>query len=182
MPALFVIVEGMKYAAFLRGINVGGPTIGMSELKATFQSLGLEDVSTILQTGNVVFNSEKAPLVLKREIEDSLAKEFGYPAKAQLRSIESLQKIVNDYPFDDSDNKYQHYVILFEDGLENDLIKEAVDINGATEAIQAGDSVLYWRVLKGLTLKSPVSKYLTKAQYKTFHTNRNLNTLRKVVG
>lgn len=172
----------MKYAAFLRGINVGGPTIGMPELKANFQSLGLEDVSTLLQTGNVVFSSEKAPSALKREIEDSLAKEFGYPARAQIRSIESLQKIIDDYPFDDSADEYQHYVVLFDDGLENDLIKEANDIHETIEVIQAGNSVLYWRVLKGMTLKSPFSKYLTKAQYKAFHTNRNLNTLRKVVG
>jgi len=172
----------MKYVALLRGINVGGPAIRMTELKANFQTLGMEEVSTVLQTGNVIFSSGQTASSLKHRIEASLAKEFDYPAKAQLRSIESLQKIIDDYPFDESDNEFQNYVIFFEAGLQSVLIEEAGEITGDVESIEAGDSVIYWRVRKGLTLKSPFSKYLTKAQYKTYHTNRNLNTLRKVVG
>jgi len=49
----------MRYVALLRGINVGGISIKMNDLKASFEGLGFEDVRTILQSGNVVFTSDK---------------------------------------------------------------------------------------------------------------------------
>jgi uncharacterized protein (DUF1697 family) len=46
------------FIALLRGINVGGKTIiPMPKLKSLFASMGLEDVSTYIQSGNVVFSS-----------------------------------------------------------------------------------------------------------------------------
>ena len=47
-----------KYIAFLRAINVGGTTlIKMTDLKKMFESFGLDNVQTYIQTGNVVFES-----------------------------------------------------------------------------------------------------------------------------
>lgn len=64
----------MKYVALLRGINVGGRIIKMSDLQAIFESLGLEHVSTVLQTGNVLFSSGGSLDVLVNVIETSLTK------------------------------------------------------------------------------------------------------------
>ena len=47
-----------RYAALLRGINVGGNNvIRMADLKASFEAMGLRDVGTYIQSGNVVFSS-----------------------------------------------------------------------------------------------------------------------------
>ena len=48
-----------KYIAFLRGINVGNIRIKMSDLKNAFQDMGFQNAVTYLQTGNVVFESDK---------------------------------------------------------------------------------------------------------------------------
>lgn len=48
----------MRHVMFLRGINVGGTTVPMADLRACLAGLGLQDVRTVLQTGNVVFSSE----------------------------------------------------------------------------------------------------------------------------
>ena len=48
----------IKYAAFLRGINVGGHTIiKMGELRKVFESLGFWNVKTVLASGNVLFEA-----------------------------------------------------------------------------------------------------------------------------
>ena len=47
-----------KYVAFLRAINVGGTTIiKMADLRKMFESFGLENVQTYIQTGNIIFES-----------------------------------------------------------------------------------------------------------------------------
>ena len=59
------------YVSFLRGINVGGhKKIKMSDLRQFYESLGLGDVRTILQSGNVVFRTDETNLRdVKRRIE-----------------------------------------------------------------------------------------------------------------
>jgi uncharacterized protein (DUF1697 family) len=166
----------------LRGINVGGRTIKMADLKSCFQTMGFEDVTTILQTGNVVFRSGKRLAKLKPELEAGLAEAFDYPAKVQVYPLGQLQQIIDASPFDDGDPERHSYVIFFEDGLEQQLATEATDLDSATERIQAGTGVLYWQVPKGQTLKTSLGTYLTKARYKNLHTNRNLKTLRKITG
>ncbi len=68
-----------RYIAFLRAINVGGTTIiKMSDLKRMFESFGLENVETYIQTGNVIFESDESKAsVLEEQIEHQLAKPLG---------------------------------------------------------------------------------------------------------
>ena len=136
----------------------------------------------ILQTGNVVFRSDRRLATLKRTIETGLQETFDYPAKAQVYKLERLRQIIEESPFDDRDPERHSYVLFFEDGLERQLADEATDLDATIEHIAVGDGVLYWQVPKGQTLQSPLATFLTKARYKAFHTNRNLKTLRKIVG
>jgi len=169
----------MKYIAFLRGINVGGRTIRMADLKLCFENLGFRDVVTVLQTGNVIFSSDKNITALKDTIEAGLTRIFDYPAHAQVFALDSLQTIVGAYPFTDHDAEHHDYIVFFEDGLEKQLAT-ALSLD-TTEKVTVGDGVIYWRVPKGLTLKSTFAQYLTKAPYKHAHTNRNIRTLQKII-
>ena len=49
----------MRWAALLKGINIGGKKIPMSELTALTEGLGYNDVKTLLASGNVVFSCDK---------------------------------------------------------------------------------------------------------------------------
>jgi uncharacterized protein (DUF1697 family) len=174
-----------KYVALLRGINVGGRIIKMMDLKICFEDMGFENVITILQTGNVVFEtnftgSHPVRLELKEKIEQGLAKTFGYSAKAQVFSARDLKKIVEDYPFGTADLGQHDYVIFLENGLGQALIAESYTL-AKNEQVEAGSEVVYWRVNRGDTLKSPFAKFLSRAKYKDFNTNRNIKTLRKIL-
>lgn len=171
----------MKYVALLRGINVGGRIIKMSELKLCFENLGFRDVSTVLQTGNVVFMTSQQSLAdLKKHIEDAISNTFSYPAHVQVFPIDYLASAVRAYPFTDSDSNHHDYIVFFEDGLEKPAMVAAY-IDKSLEQVQVGRGVIYWRVPKGLTLKSSFASILTKAPYKNAHTNRNIRTLQKIL-
>lgn len=171
----------MQSVAFLRGINVGGRVIQMAELRSCFTDMGLDNVVTVLQTGNVIFDSDEALSALKRLIEAGLHTRFNYPAHVQVYTVAHLREIVEATPFDGSDSQMHSYVVFFEDGLERELVVEASDLEAESETIELGDGVIYWQVPKGSTLQSGFAKYLTKVRYRDFHTNRNINTLRKIV-
>ena len=62
-----------KYLAFLRGINVGNIRIKMPDLKIAFLQMGFKNVATFLQTGNVVFESDKNISEIKVILEKGLS-------------------------------------------------------------------------------------------------------------
>jgi uncharacterized protein (DUF1697 family) len=169
-----------RWVALLRGVNVGGRTIKMAELREAFDELGLENVVTVLQSGNVTFDSAGTASKLKDRIESALRERFGYDAKVQVLEREQLKSIIGAYPFGTASEDQHDYVIFLENGLERDLAAEEVEL-GAQEKVASGDGVVYWRVDKGSTLKSSFAKLLTKAKYRDFNTNRNLKTLRTLL-
>ena len=168
------------YVALLRGINVGGHNIKMESLKSSFQKLDLMCIKTILQSGNVIFNSSKKGKQLKQEIENKLLEEYEYVIKTQIIDMLSLEKIINKIPFENNEDRH-NYVIFFENGLENELYDEISKVDLINEKIFKGNGCIYWNVSKGMTLKSNFSKYLNKAKYKPFNTNRNISTLIKII-
>jgi uncharacterized protein (DUF1697 family) len=168
-----------KYVAFLRGINVGGRQIKMTELKACFEKAGFKNVSTLLQTGNVSFESDQKAPVLKSQIETLLTKTFNYPAKVIVVSVDDLNKIIEANPFKDAPKDYHQYIIFFENGLEKEFVAEAPEAKG--EKTKTGEGVVYWKVRRGVTLQSQRGKLLSKSKYRNFNTNRNINTLAKIV-
>ncbi len=89
------------YAAFLRGINVGGhKTVKMDQLKKAFESLGFKNVQTLLASGNVLFEAlQTSASVLTKTIEEKLIKVFGYEIGVLIRKIGGLQRLEEADPF-----------------------------------------------------------------------------------
>jgi uncharacterized protein (DUF1697 family) len=91
----------VRYAAFLRGINVGPhKRIEMEALRNVFEAAGYTQVKTILASGNVLFNTnvEDADL-LAAAIEHMLENAFGFKVDVILRSLVQLQELVEADPF-----------------------------------------------------------------------------------
>lgn len=171
-----------KYVAFLRGINVGGNRIiKNTDLKECFEKMGLHDVVVVLQSGNVIFGSFKADVsLLKTTIENTLCKRFNYPAKVIVKDLSSIRQMIEKYPFDSRNSDQQHYVVFLSEDLGDELIR-SVTLDKGIEEVAAGDKLVYWKVTKGMTLKSEFGKLLSKAKYKEQNTVRNINTLQKII-
>ena len=71
------------FVALLRGVNVGGNNmISMKALKECFEAIGFTEVSTYINSGNVIFNTKEAdPRKLERKIEQMLVKDFQLDSK-----------------------------------------------------------------------------------------------------
>src|SRR5688500_17767018 len=74
--------------ALLRGINVGGKNmVSMAELTESFRDAGYDDVSTYIQSGNVLFTARTATgAKLEKTIEGMLEQRFGLPIRVLVRS------------------------------------------------------------------------------------------------
>ena len=104
----------MKHVAFLRGINVGGHTIlKMADLKQIFESLGLEDVQTYIQSGNVIFQTnEKDTDSLAKQIERQLQNVTGHKIQLFVRTIREVQTFASKSPFTPKDSETVHVTLL----------------------------------------------------------------------
>ena len=83
--------------ALLRGINVGGKnTLPMAELVALFEAAGARDVSTYIQSGNVIY---RGPATVRSRVERALEQRFGHPIPIVVRSGEALASALAACPF-----------------------------------------------------------------------------------
>jgi uncharacterized protein (DUF1697 family) len=106
-----------RYVALLRGINVGGRTLPMPALVGLFEEAGCTDVSTYIQSGNVVF-SWSGPLGgLASDLARAIRKHAGFDAPVVLRSEGELAAILANAPFRDprGDKPALHVVFLAEE-------------------------------------------------------------------
>jgi uncharacterized protein (DUF1697 family) len=90
--------------ALFRGINVGGNNkLPMKELVAVLEGLGLQDVQTWIQSGNVVFRSDTDMAKLSTKIGAAIRKSHGFTPKVLLLDALKLQKTIRENPFPDGE-------------------------------------------------------------------------------
>jgi uncharacterized protein (DUF1697 family) len=168
-----------KFAAFLRGVNVGGVNLKMAEVAAALTEAGFTDVHTILASGNVLLESSARVATVRKKAEAALRERFGYDAWVLAYDIDTVRAISEAYPFEREVDGYQSYVTFVTDAAVLDELAELTA--GADEKISRGEGVLYWQVPKGGTLDSTIGQTMGKKRYKSSTTTRNLRTLAKVL-
>ncbi|MFD0407537.1 DUF1697 domain-containing protein [Kitasatospora sp. NPDC127116] len=88
------------YIAFLRAVNVGGRTVRMERLRALFTELGLGNVRSYIQSGNVFFSTDEPDrAALTARIEEHLEQALGYPVPALLRTVDEVAGLLAAEPF-----------------------------------------------------------------------------------
>lgn len=107
------------YISILRGINVSGRNlIKMDALKKMYAQLGFEQITTYVQSGNVVFTAKKADVKkLGEKISKQIETDFGYQVPVIVLTKTLLQKIVEENPFagdPQKDSSFLHVTFLAE--------------------------------------------------------------------
>jgi uncharacterized protein (DUF1697 family) len=163
-------------------VNVGGITVRSADLRDLFRELGFANVSTVLASGNVLFDSDDAARDLKPRIESALGQRFGYDAWIVLLDRAEFDRIAAGYPFDRDDDAFTPYVVFGSDPAPlRELAESASEPDPAVESVALGDGALYWRVVKGRTIDSPVGRLLGRQKYRTTTTNRNFRTVERIL-
>ena len=141
------------WIALLRGINVGGHRkLPMKELVVELEKLGLSDVKTYIQSGNVVFSSpETDASVLSERIAGAILSSHGFEPKVLVLSRRDLRDAVraNPFPIADAEPKTVHLSFLAEPATAPDLAAlDAVKKEGETYVLT--EKVFYLHVPEGL--------------------------------
>jgi uncharacterized protein (DUF1697 family) len=177
-----LIFEGdllARYAAFLRGINVGGnKPVRMDELKAAFESMGFSGVETYIQSGNVAFNSgEKDTGAVGKKVGKALPKKLGFEVSVFVRSQERMKEFSKLGPESEKPEEKQ-YVAFLSDGAGKKLEAGTESKDGmAIERVLVDDAFVTCRIVKGkFAFPNAWLEKLTGAPA----TTRNWNTVRKM--
>jgi uncharacterized protein (DUF1697 family) len=106
------------YVAFLRAVNVGGRNkVPMARLRDALTDAGLEEVATVLQSGNVVFRSGESAAAVAKAVAGTIQESFGVKTGVVIRSAAELDAVAANNPFldaddDDPDPKSLHVAVL----------------------------------------------------------------------
>lgn len=177
-------IAGMKYVALLRGINVGGNNlIKMAALKACLEAHGFDEVSTYIQSGNVVFAalaSERGKLV--HRLEKLLSEAFEYESTLVLRTNQQMTDIVHQAPrgFGADPSKYRYDVIFLKEPLTAKVAMKSVLTHPGVDEVHEGGGVLYFSRLISKATQSKLGKIASSPIYGSV-TIRNWNTTTKLL-
>jgi len=173
-----------QYVTLLRGINVGGSNlIKMSELKVCMESLDLQNVSTYIQSGNVLFDSDETDHnELTRSIEDLLSRTFQYKSRVVVRSYKQMKDIVRRAPkaFGEDPARFRYDVIFLKEPLTVSEAMKSVTVNPGVDQVATGRGVLYFSRLISKAAQSHLTRIITKPVYQNM-TIRNWNTTTKLL-
>ena len=170
------------FVALLRGVNVGGNNIiSMKELKERFEGIGFENVSTYINSGNVIFTSEDSEArKLEEKIEKMLVEEFELEAKVVVRSLAEMAQLVESLPpnwGDDSDWRYN--VMFLRHTIDSEKILEELTAKGDHEEIAYRPGTVLWSVRASEANRTNMQKLSSRKIFRDM-TVRNLNTTRKL--
>jgi len=171
-----------RYAAFLRGVNLGKRTVKSAELKAAFEAMGFGNVRTLLASGNVLFDA-KPSRTLKQVVEDGLRAQFGFEVLVVLRTLDDLKTMVASDPFGRKEGEdATMHVVLFDASLPKGLKLKTVEGDFAYARIDDRELFL-------VAYRKPDGTYLGRSQWAvdkelpkgTLLTVRNWNTILKAI-
>ncbi|HUJ04777.1 MAG TPA: DUF1697 domain-containing protein [Streptosporangiaceae bacterium] len=135
------------HVALLRGINVGGGgKVPMAELRQLVSSLGHAEVSTYIQSGNIIFTPATDDMAdLARELQEAIAASFAVRTAVMLRSRTELAAVVSANPYAAEPNpRYVHGVFLAAEPDEatrrrvGDAVAAVADLRSRDEAAIVG--------------------------------------------
>lgn len=173
----------MVYVALLRGINVGGKNkIAMPKLKLTFERLGLSDVQTYINSGNIIFRETNSRPFSKltKLLEDAIEEDFHLTIKVLLRSKENIQKIEKSLPDNWVNDQITKCDVMFlwEDFDSKDIVQK-LSIKPEIDEVKYVAGAILWRIEKKNYGKSGMNKIVGTKLYRHM-TIRNCNTVRKI--
>ncbi len=160
------------FVALLRAVNVGGTgMLSMADLKALCEGIGFTDVSTYIQSGNVLFRTADDEATVQARLEQALAEKMGQSPGVILRSREALVRAAENSPFPHAKPNYL-LVTFLRDEAPKDALDKLVAPGGEEVHIAGREIYVHYPDGSGRSkLKLPALKA---------GTSRNLNTMRKL--
>ncbi len=170
------------YIAFLRGINVGGHRkVNMKVLKEMLSGMGLQQVNTYIQSGNVAFVSEieDAP-ALQNQIESKIASQFGLEVKVILRSASEIHQVLSENPYlTTEDDTSKLYFTMLDDVPGQAELEKLLTYTFPHDEYQVLGKTVYLHCINGYGRTKLTNDFFEK-KLKRIATTRNWKTMLKM--
>lgn len=172
----------MIYVALLRGINIGGRNkINMKELKRSFERIGMLNVMTYINSGNIIFED---PVHSEAEVvqllEDVISADFSLEIKVLIRSLKQFEQVMNALPEDWVNDKTMKSDVLFLwDEIDDETILDQFILKPEIDTALYVPGAILWSVSRENSSRSGLNRLVSKKIYKKV-TIRNVNTTRKI--
>jgi len=170
-----------KKIAIFRGINVGGKRkILMADLKSMCEKLGLENVTTYIQSGNLIFNSDKPNSGLENDLERAISEKYGFDVPVIVRTEKELENSINNNPFFNKDANIKHLHLTFlKEKPKKENIEKTLNFNYEPDKfkIDDKDSFIF---CAGKYHESKLTNNFFEKQLKVGATTRNWKTVLKL--
>lgn len=174
-----------QYIALLRGINISGKNkIAMPELKLAFEAIGMIDVVTYINSGNVIFSTEcqdEKELIIK--IESIIAETFLLDIPVTVVSVELLSDIFKHSPdwWNTGDKKrYDTLIFVISPTSVEEVIREVGEAKPEYETVSPYDNVIFWSASLDHFSKTRWSK-VASSSMNNHVTMRTANTVKKLL-
>ncbi|RZJ72846.1 DUF1697 domain-containing protein [Flavobacterium sp.] len=172
-----------KYIALLRGINVSGQKlIKMEALRESLKNLGLKDVSTYIQSGNVLFVSDDSASDLQQNISRMIKADFGFDVSVIVVTPDDLAVAVAENPFAGKtpEGSTQPYIGFLSEIPTSENLKNLSDSDfGSDEWIVIGKRIYLWYADSAANTK--LSNAVIERKLKLISTARNWKTTNKLI-
>jgi uncharacterized protein (DUF1697 family) len=170
------------YVALLRGINVGGKNkVEMAKLKATFEKAEMSNVTTYINSGNVVFrDNRRKPATIASALEKAIEKDLGLPIRVLIRDLPAIKKVIKALPAAwTNDASMKCDVMFLWEGFDRKSILKELKIKPEIEEVVYVPGAIFWRIDRPNVTRSGMIKIVGTDLYKGM-TIRNCNTVRKL--
>jgi uncharacterized protein (DUF1697 family) len=171
-----------RQIVLLRGINVGSRRrVPMQRLRELLTELGYGDVSTFLQSGNVLLTSKHSGAQLEHKLERQIAAEFAPGIRIVVRTRAELAKVVTSDPLGDVATEPKRYQVSFLSAkLDPAIARELAAADVAPEQVVVSGREIYAWHPAGLQ-RSKLARLLTDKHLGVTATARNWNTVTKLL-
>jgi uncharacterized protein (DUF1697 family) len=173
------------YIILVRGINVGGKNkVSMAALKKCLEEAGFSNVSTYINSGNVILESDKSAAAIKKVIEKVLPEKFKLDSeliKVLVLTRKQFEAVIEGKPkgFGEQPDDYYSDAIFLMD-LDSKEAFSVFDPREGVDKVWQGDGVIYSQRLGTQRTKSRLSKIMLSPHYKSM-TIRSWSTTTKLL-
>lgn len=153
----------------------------MADLRSACEDLGLADVATYIQSGNVLFFSPRQRVsALAAQLERELSTALGVELKVVVLTRPQLARVVDEAPAGFGDDAYRCDVIFVRSPLTVAGALSVVELRDGVDQVWKGPGVLYFSRLDARAASSKLSKVVAKPEYQNM-TIRNWNSTTKLL-
>lgn len=168
------------YVAFLRGINVGGQKrFSMSDQERLFSALGYKNIRAYLQTGNVVFQTQKTSKEATSEIQAAISEKYGWEVPILIKTTSEIAAIVKHCPFSQEKKEKSYFTLLH--AIPNSVERTAIASEASKEEeFIIAETCIYFFPENGYGRAKFNNNYF-ETKLKVTATTRNYRTMKKVL-